>query len=188
MKALALAVAFVSAAGFVGASRTDYLNVKRKFQTLDKQRPKPGTRVPISSTEINSYVQAELPVVAPKGIRNPEVELHGGNVATGRALVDFVKIRSAQGKNTNWMMRKLLEGEREVAVTTRIRSSGGQATVDLQKVEISGIPIQGATLDFVINNYLIPNYPNAKIGKPFALHKHVEKIEVTPGMAYVTTR
>ena len=86
------------------------------------------------------------------------------------------------------MMRKLREGEREAAVTTRVRSGGGQATVDLQKVEIAGIPIQGAALDFVINNYLIPNYPDAKIGRPFALHKNVDRIEVARGVAYVITR
>ena len=188
MRSLALAMAFVSVAGLVGASRTDYLNVKRKFQTIDKQRPKPGSRVTFTSAELNSYVEAELPVVAPRGIRDPHVELLGDNVAMGRALIDFVKLRSAQGKDTSWMMRKLLEGEREVAVTTRVRSGGGQATVDLQKVEISGIPIQGAALDFIINNYLIPNYPDAKIGRPFALHKHVDRIEVARGVAYVITR
>jgi hypothetical protein len=133
-------------------------------------------------------VQAELPIVAPRGIREPKVELLGNNTATGRAMVDFLTLRSAQGKQPSWLIRKLLEGEREVAVTTRIESGGGKATVNLQRVEISGIPIEGAALDFVINNYLIPNYPEAKIGRPFALHKRVDKIEVSPGVAYVFTR
>ena len=188
MKALAATVALLSIAGFAGVSRTDYLNAKRKFQTIDTKPPKPGSRIAITSTELNAYVQTELPAIAPSGIRNPEVELQGDNIATGRALIDFVKIRSAQGKNTSWMMRKLLEGEREVAVTTRVQSGRGQATVDLQKVEIAGIPIQGAALDFIISNYLLPNYPAVKIGRPFALHKHVDKIEVSPGVAYVVTR
>jgi hypothetical protein len=85
-------------------------------------------------------------------------------------------------------MRKLLEGEREVVVTTRISSGAGKATVNLQRVEISGVPIEGAALDFILTNYLIPNYPEAKIGRPFALHKRVDRIEVEPGVAYVFTR
>jgi len=173
---------------FAAVSQTDYQNAKRKFQTIDKKPPKPGTRIPFTSSELNAYVQTELPAVAPQGIRNPKVELQGNNVATGRALIDFVKLRSVQGKNTNWMLRKLIEGEREVAVTTRITSAGGQATVNLQRVEVGGIPIEGAALDFIINTYLIPNYPEAKVGKPFRLHKNVDKIEVSPGVAYVTTR
>ena len=71
-------------------------------------------------------LQTELPMVAPTGIRDPQVELLGDNIATGRALIDFVKLRSAQGKATSWMMRKLLEGEREVAVTTRVRRAEGR--------------------------------------------------------------
>jgi hypothetical protein len=188
MRALAVIVALLSLAGFAGVSQTDYLSAKRKFKAIDKQPPKAGSRVTITSPEINAYVQAELPKVAPPGIRDPKVELHNSNTATGRAIIDFVKLRSAQGKSTSWMMRKLFEGEREVAVTTRIQSGGGQATVDLERVEISGVAIEGAALDFVIDNYLKPNYPDVKIGQPFALHKHVDRIEVARGVAYVITR
>jgi hypothetical protein len=188
MRALAVIVALLSLAGFAGVSQKDYLSAKRKFQAIDKQPPKPGTRVAITSAELNAYVQSELPKVAPPGIRNPNIEMLNSNTATGRAIIDFLKLRSAQGKSTSWMMRKLLEGEREVAVTARIQSGGGQATVDLDRVEISGITIEGAALDFILENYLKPNYPDAKIGKPFALHQHVDRIEVARGVAYVITR
>src|SRR5262245_5668692 len=186
MKAIAALAMLVCFAGFAAVSKTDYQSAKRKFHTIDSKPPKPGTRIALTASELNAYVQTELPLVAPPGIRDPKVDLKGDNVATGRAMIDFLKLRSAQGKNTNWMMRKLLEGEREVAVTTRVNSGGGQATVYLQSVEVGGIQIQGAALDFIINNYLAPNYPDAKIGKPFALHKHVDKIEVAQGVAYVT--
>ena len=188
MRPFAVILALLSLAGFVGVSRKDYASAKRKFQSLDKQSMSPGTRVAITATELNAYVQSELPSVAPPGVRSPSVELHGNNVATGRAIIDFVKLRSARGKSTSWMMRKLFEGEREIAVTTSVTSGNGKATVNLQRVEVSGIPIQGAALDFLVNNYLIPNYPDAKIGRPFSLHKRVDRIEVTPGVAYIVTR
>jgi hypothetical protein len=170
------------------ASRADYLNVQRKFQQIDKRQIKPGTRVPISSEEINAYVQAELPKVAPPGVRRPVVKLQGNDVATGSALIDFVKLRSAQGKPPNWLLRTLLEGEHEVEVTTRVRSAGGRATVDLQRVEVAGVPISGAALDFLVENYLLPNYQDAKIGRPFELALGVDRIEVRPGVSYVVTR
>jgi hypothetical protein len=188
MRTLAFVVAFLSLAGFAGVSQKDYLSAKRKFQAIDKHPPKPGSRVTITSAEINAYLQAELPKVAPPGIREPKVEMLDNNTATGRATIDFLKLRSAQGKSTSWMMRKLFEGEREVAVTARIQSGNGQGTVDLERVEVSGITIEGAALDFLIDNYLKPNYPDAKIGRPFALHKHVDRIEVARGVAYVITR
>jgi hypothetical protein len=188
MRLLAVFMAFLSLAGFAGVSQKDYLSAKRKFQAIDKKPPKPGTRVTISSAELNAYVQAELPKVAPPGIRDPNIQMHNGNTATGRAIVDFLKLRSAQGKSANWMIRKLLEGEREVAVTARIQSGGGQATVEPLRVEVSGIAIEGAALDFLIDNYLKPNYPQAKVGKPFELHKHVDRIEVANGVTYIITR
>jgi hypothetical protein len=187
MRRLALALALL-AAGSLPATRTDYLNVKKKFREIEQKQAKPGSRIPITSQEINAYVENELPLVAPKGIRKPHVDLDGNNTATGSALIDFVKLRSAQGKPTNWLMRKLLEGEREVKVTTRVTSGNGTATVNVQRVEIGGLPIQGAALDFLIKNYLIPNYPQAKIGRPFKLHQQVDSIQVDPGVAYVTLK
>ena len=178
----------VVAAGSLAATRTDYLSAKKKFQSIETRQAKPGTRIALSSQEINAYVQNELPQVAPKGIRNPRVELKGNNTATGRALINFVQIRSAQGKPTNWFLRKLLEGEHEVEVETSIRSGNGTATVDIQRVEVGGLPISGGALDFLIRNYVLPNYPDAKIGRPFGLHKAVDRIEVQPGTAYVVLK
>jgi hypothetical protein len=73
-----------------------------------------------------------------------------------------------------------LEGERPVSVTARIRSAGGRATVDVQRVEISGIAIDGRTLDFLVQNVLLPQYPNAVLGRPFELGHHIEKLDVQP--------
>jgi hypothetical protein len=172
----------------VAGARSDYQNVKDKFQAIEKEKVKPGTRIAIPAQELNAYVQAELPTVAPEGIRNPRVELQGNNIATGHALIDFVKLRTAQGKPPNWFLRQLLEGEHEVAVTTRVRSGGGTATVDVQKVEVSGIPIEGAALDYLIQNYVLPRYPDAKIGRPFALNYRMDRLEVAPGVAYVVMK
>jgi len=170
------------------ASKSEYNSIKRKFDQIEKQQLKPGTRVPITSGELNAYVQTELPKVAPEGIRQPVVELNGGNVATGRAMIDFVRLRSAQGETPGFLLRTLLQGEHSVSVTTRVRSGGGTATVDIEKVEIEGIPIQGAALDFLIRNYLLPRYPSAKIGKPFDLNYKMDRLEVTPGMAWVVMK
>lgn len=176
------------AVSVLSGSRADYLAVQRKFQQIEKHQVRPGQRVPITAQELNAYVEAELPKVAPPGVRRPSVALLGNNRASGAALIDFVRLRSAQGKPPGWVVRKLLEGEHEVQVTARIRSFGGKAQVDVESVQVAGLPISGAALDFLIQNYLLPNYPEAKIGKPFELRKGVDRIEVAPGMAYVIMR
>jgi len=170
------------------ASQADYLSAKRKFQAIERYQVKPGTRLPISSTELNAYVQTELREAVPQGVRDPRVDLQAGNIATGRALINFLKIQSARGGDPGWLMKKLLDGEHEVVVTTRISSTAGRATVFLQRVEVGGIPIEGGALDFLIENYLLPNYPNAQINRPFDLKYRMDRLEVSPGVAYVVMK
>ena len=82
-------------------------------------------------------------------------------------------------------MSKLLDGERPVTVAARIQSAHGQATVDVQRVEISGMTVDGRMLDFLIQNVLLPMYPNAAVGRPFALGSHVDRLELQPGAVHV---
>jgi hypothetical protein len=106
-------------------------------------------------------------------------------MATGVAMVDFGKLRRALGYQTGWLMSKLLDGDRPVSVTALIRSAAGQATVDLQRVEISGVAIDGPTLDFLIQNILLPLYPDAVLGRPFELGHRIEKLDVGPAALVV---
>ena len=160
-------------AGAIGAAIDDYSSVKRKFSEIEGERLRPGTRVVMTRRELDAYVARE----APPGVRNPQVELQAG-VAKGTALIDFGKVRRAQGYRPGWLMSKLLDGERPVSVTARIRSGNGQATVDVQSVEISGIQIDGRTLDFLIQNFLLAMYPTAAVGRPFELGHRIERLDV----------
>ena len=107
------------------------------------------------------------------------------NAAAVERLLLKSKLRRALGYQTGWLMSKLLDGDRPVSVTARIRSAGGRATVDLQRVEISGVAIDGGTLDFLIENVLLPLYPNAVLGRPFELGHRIEKLDVRPAAVAV---
>ncbi len=169
-------------------SRADYLNIQRKFDAIEQNRVRAGARVVLPASELNAYAEFELPLVAPQGVRNPSIELVGNNVAVGRAFIDFLKFQSARGEDPGFMIKALLRGEREVTVKARIESALGTATVFLDRVEVSGVPIEGPALDFLIDNYLIPRYPDAKINRPFALKHGIDQIQVSPGVAYVIMR
>ena len=47
-------------------------------------------------------------------------------------------------------------------------------------VEISGVTIDGKMLDYLIQHYLIPQFPEAKVGQPFELAHHIDHLEVKP--------
>lgn len=157
----------------------DYLAMTRKLALIRHDRVRPGARVVLTSQELDAYARQEITVVAPGGVRDPHVEL-GEGTATASALIDFGKLRGAHGSPPGWFRAHLLAGERPVTVNARIRSSGGAATVEVQRVEISGIAIEGRMLDYLIHNYLAAAYPAAKVGEPFALGHHIERLQVQP--------
>ena len=158
----------------LGAAPNDYLSAKQKFDSIESGRLRAGSRVELSVRELDAYAEREVP----EGLRNPRLQLVAPGMATGIAMVDFGKLRRAHGYQTGWLMSKLLDGDRPVSVTARIRSAGGKATVDLQRVEISGVAIDGRTLDFLIENVLLPLYPDAVLGRPFELGHRIEKLDV----------
>ena len=174
------AIALLGLATF-GAAPDDYLSAKQKFDSIESGRLRAGSRVELSVRELDAYAEREVP----EGVRNPRLQLPAPGMATGIAMVDFGKLRRAHGYQTGWLMSKLLDGDRPVSVTARIHSAGGRATVDLQRVEISGIAIDGRTLDFLIENVLLPLYPDAVLGRPFELGHRIEKLDVGPAAVAV---
>jgi hypothetical protein len=161
-------------AATAAAAYDDYLSAKHKFDQIQTGQLKAGTRVEISTPELNAYLARE----APNGVRDPKIQLVAPGVASGTAMVDFNKLQRAQGQQPGWLMTKLLEGEHPVSVTARIRSAGGRATVDVQKVEISGVAIDGRTLDFIIQNVVLPQYPDVMVGRPFDLGYRINRLDV----------
>ncbi len=161
-------------------AQAGYTSAKQKLAAIESDRVRPGSRVFLSSEELNAWVREGLMPSFPPGVRQPQVE-PGNGTAAASAMIDFLKVRQAQGKPPGWLMARLLEGERPVKVVASIQSGGGRAKVDVQSVEISGMTIDGPMLDFLIRNYLIPNYPQAKVGQPFELGHRVDRLEIKPG-------
>lgn len=153
------------------------LSAQRKLDTIQSGKAKPGAVFIFSSSELNAWARYKTPTVVPEGVRNTRLEL-GNGAATAYALVNFLKVRHGQGIETNWFLSKLIDGEKPVKVNVRITSARGRATVYLQRVEISGLAVSGSTLDFLIDNFFKPLYPESKIGEPFELADNVDHIEV----------
>src|SRR5215469_12453166 len=157
----------------------NYTSAQEKLARIETDHLPAGSRIELSPAELNAYVANEAPKVT-DGVRNPRLELVGDGLARGTALIDFARVQRSQGHPPGWLMAKLLEGERPVSVSVRIRSSKGQATVEVQRVEISGMAMEGAALDFLIQHFLLGLYPNAVVGRPFTLGHRLERLDVRP--------
>jgi len=158
--------------------------VTRKIDAIESGKSKPGTVYIFTVAELNAWARAKIPTIVPQGFRQPKLEL-GSNSAVGYALIDFLKLRQGAGIETNWLLGKLIQGEKPVKVNAQIKSANGRATVHLSRVEIGGLAVSGATLDFLIKTFFMPLYPNAKIDEPFELEYGMDRIEATPAEARV---
>lgn len=156
----------------------------RKLNIIESGKAKPGSVFVFSAADLNAWARMKAPQVVPEGLRQPRLEL-GNNSATGYALVDFLRVRHGAGEETNWLVGKIIQGEKPVKVSARIQSGHGRMTVNLERVEIGGLAVSGATLDFLIQTFFLPFYPNAKINEPVELADGIDRIEVTPAEARV---
>lgn len=162
-------------------------SVTHKLDLIESGRATPGSVFRFTSAELNAWVREKAPAIVPEGFRQPRLTLGNGE-ANASALIDFLKVRHSSGVETNWLVAKLIQGEKLVEARATIQSAHGRATVHLLRVEIGGLAVSGAPLDFLVQNFLLPFYPNAKIDEPFDLADNVDRIEVTPAAALVYVR
>jgi hypothetical protein len=181
-----LLVSMISGTSLQAADSTA-ITVQKKLDMIHSGRAKPGSVFRFTAAELNAWVRMKAPMIVPAGFRQPRLVLGDGE-ANASALIDFLKVRDASGVATNWLVAKLIQGEKLVTARASIRSAHGHATVHLLRVEIGGLAVTGAPLDFLVENFFRPFYPDAKIDQPFELAGNVDRIEVTQAEARVYIR
>jgi hypothetical protein len=124
-------------------------------------------------------VETEVQKLAPEGVSRPRVAF-GEGTAEAHANIDFLKIRKAQGETPGWLMTQILEGEHPVFVRARVTSSAGRAQVDVERVEVDGIGVEGRVLDYLVKNHVRAYFPKAKVGESFPLAHNIERLDVKP--------
>jgi hypothetical protein len=158
-----------------------------KLHTIENGEARRGSVIVFSSQEINSWALYMVPQIVPEGIRNQKVTL-GTGAGTAYALMDFLKMRHAQGKASGWIMERMIEGERPVTISIRLESGGGQCVVNLTRVEVSGVAATGAVLDFLVKTFFMPLYPTAHIGEKFEIGYNIDRIDIRPTGVRVTMK
>lgn len=175
------------ASAALSAADRFYESAEHKLEAIESRRVKRGATVAFSPEEINAWARVTVPTIVPQGMRDEQVELFDGS-ATGYALVDFLKMRQAKGDATNWLMARLIEGERPLKVWVRLESGAGRLTVYLTRVELSGVAVNQTVLDFLVKTFLLPLYPDAKINEPFDLDYDIDRIDITPRTVVVAIK
>ena len=176
--ALPMLIAALLSSGALRADDPVAGRLGMKLNSLFSGQAAPGSAILFPPDEIDAWVRTRV-LTRYQGIRAPKVALGTGSV-TASAMIDFAKVLAGEGQPLNPALEKLFEGEHPVRVVARIESSGGQAVVSPTRVEVSGIAATGPALDVLVKTFLLPLFPDAKIGQPFELGLGIDHVDVRP--------
>jgi hypothetical protein len=100
------------------------------------------------------------------------------------ARIDFDVL--TQNSTSNNPLLSLFSGVHDVRVIADASAQNGTATVTAQSVEIDGIAVPGMALEYFVNKYLTPKYPNVGMTSRFKLPSRVDsaKVEAAKVTAY----
>jgi hypothetical protein len=103
-------------------------------------------------------------------------------------MVNFLKLREADGQRANPALAWLMEGERLIRITARVRSSNGKAIANITHVEVNGVAIPPSVLDLLVKTFITPLFPEASLEQEIELSDNVDRIDLRPGLVRVSMR
>jgi hypothetical protein len=118
-------------------------------QKIASEGPKPSATT-FTQDETNAYLKFKGADILPTGLTNPVLAIHGQGRVSGTATVDLDVVR--QKKSTGgWLdPTSYLTGRLPVAASGRITTADGKGRFELEKAEISGLPLPPSFLDQLV--------------------------------------
>ncbi len=148
-------------------------SAEAKFRHIrENARRNPPDQAPtvLTEREINSYL-ASGRVQLPTGVRSVRFTGQNGVVNT-TARVDFDAI-TAKAKSSNPLL-SLFSGVHDVHATAHAYGSGGEGHVHIDSLDIDGVTVPRVALEFFLNHYVRPKYPQVGIDSVFALPERID--------------
>ncbi len=180
----------ISFALFAQATRRSpaYVSMSKKIAALERNASTPHTQpqtTTITQDELNAYL-SEGGVEIPKGLSNVRIEFLPGVVHTS-SQVDFDQLSEGRGGG-NPIFSALFSGTHDVEAEGQASGFGGQGTVTIQSVKLDGVSIPRSALQYLIQHYVKPKYPNAGLTSTFALPDNIETAVVQQAQVALTQK
>ncbi len=156
----------------------------RHIQTnATKAQPDEAPTV-FTEREVNAYV-ADSRVELPKGIKR--VRFSGANgVVTTDSTVDFDQV-TAGARSSNPLL-SLFSGVHQVQIVSHAQGSGGEGHVQIDSVSIDGVEVPRIALEYFVDRYIKPRYPDLGMQSRFRLPARVDTAVVGDHVLTVTQK
>jgi hypothetical protein len=188
----AMAGVFAPVLGAAALAAADVLtpqlgNAFARKVVLVQEHANKGVKKPLSTTftqaETNSYLKYNAGDLLPTGMTQPEITLIGKGRLSGKAIIDLdiVRRKSSSG---GWLdPTSYLTGKLPVTASGRIITGDGKARFEVERAEVSGLPIPRSFLAQMVNFFTrTPDNPKgSSIDDTFEMPAQIRRIDVDAG-------
>jgi hypothetical protein len=143
-----------------------------------------GVKQPLSTTftqdETNSYLKFNAGDLLPTGLTQPELTMHGNGRVSGKAIVDLDVVRKKSSSGGWFDPTSYLTGKLPVTAAGKVVTAEGKGRFELERAEISGVPIPNSFLNQMVNFFTrtADNPKGSTIDDIFDLPARIRSIDV----------
>jgi hypothetical protein len=151
---------------------------KMAEEKSSKDRPTTFTQ-----DETNSYLKFGASSLLPTGLTQPEITMLGQGKVSGKAIVDLDIVRQKQSSGGWFDPMSYLTGQLPVVASGRIITGDGKGRFELERAELSGVPIPKQFLGQIVNFFTrtADNPKGSSIDDTFELPAKIRRIDVEQG-------
>jgi hypothetical protein len=174
-------------------SRQNAEEFSKKIAVIQRNADAPATgaarRTRLSEDEVNSWFMYHSHPLLPTGLSQPQVTILGEGRLAGQAVVDLDAVAKRRPSTSagGFDPFSLIGGKVPVSVTGILHTQDSKARFEVQRVEMSGIPVPVTVLQELLSYYSRSEErpQGLRLDDVFALPSKIRQIEVGQGQAVV---
>jgi hypothetical protein len=174
-------------------SRQSAEEFSQKLALIQRQGEVPASqtagtrRTRLTEDELNSWFAYRAQPVLPTGVSEPQVTIVGEGQLAGQATIDLDAVSKRRASGGAFDPLSLIGGKVPVSVSGILHTRDGKARFEVQRAEMSGIPVPVTVLQEVLTYYSRSDErpQGVRLDDIFPLPANIRQIEVGQGQAVV---
>ena len=141
---------------------------------------------PLLEPEINAFLKFQGMSQLPAGITEPTVRIADAELVSAEAIVDLDLIRHQRARG--WLdPLQYLAGRLRVTATGTLRSGAGVVHVNIQSVNVAGIPVPVQVLHQLVRHFTrtVDHPDGTRLDEPIPLPYRITELRLSPGQAVI---
>jgi len=160
--------------------------IQRQGETATPQRAA-ARRTRLTEDELNSWFMYRAQPVLPAGVSQPQITIVGDGRLAGQATIDLDAVAKRRASGGAFDPLALIGGKVPISVSGILHTRDGQARFEVQRAEMSGLPVPVTVLQEVLTYYSRSDErpQGVRLDDIFTLPANIRQIEVGQGQAVV---